>query len=136
VQTCALPILLLGNLLDVVVLEQGEIQRRQTRPVDDVASGITAQIKTWQSREPTCTVQCRILRIVNRDLVSILVHQTWRVWVAVRAPERQIRRGGDLEAGPLYVVVDISRVRKRLAAGAAQSVQISPIVTAVGICQA
>src|SRR5207247_8763755 len=109
----------------------GAIQIPQIRASVDFESGRSAQTKTLPSREPTCTVQCRILRIVNRDLVSILVHQTWRVWVAVRAPERQIRRGGDLEAVPLDVVVDTSRIRKRLAAGAAQSVHISQIFTAV-----
>src|SRR5437868_12916689 len=91
----------LGNLLDVVVLEHGEVQRSQAGTCDDIAAGIAAQIEasqiSWRKGPPKTR---------------------WR-WIAVRVKECLIWCHGNLETFGFNIVIDIAGTRKRLATGAA-----------------
>src|SRR6266853_2050065 len=69
----------------------------------------------------------------NHDLLVILVNEAIRHGVAVRVPECQVRRGGDLET-LILDVTEMARICKRLAARATESVHVGPIITAAGIC--
>ena len=90
----------LGNLLDVVVLEHGEVQRSQAWTCDDVAAGVTAQIEASEISRRKRPPKTR-----------------WR-WITVSVKERLIWRHRNLEALCLYVL-EVSRLCKRLATGAA-----------------
>src|SRR5712692_10651528 len=100
---------ILRNSFNVIILEHGEIQGRQTRAINDIASGIATQIKAWQGRQPVCTVLSRILRVGDHNLVPLAVHQAWRHRIAVRIPEVKVRCGGNLETLSLNVFVDVPR---------------------------
>ncbi len=96
----------------VIVLKQGEVQRRDAWTNQNVAPCVAAKVKAWQSWKPTSSVKSRILGISNRDLIAVRVDQTVRHRVAVRAPESRIRRRGNLETFRLDVIRRIPGPRK------------------------
>lgn len=108
----------LGNPLDVIVLEQGEVQRSHTWTNQHVASRISSQVEAWQSGEPASSVESRILRIVDGDLVAVGIYQTPGHGIAVCVPESHVGRSRNLETLSLDVVRWIPGIRERLAARA------------------
>src|SRR5229473_757832 len=98
------------NTLDVIVLEQREVQGGDAWTNQNVAPGIAAKVKTWQSWEPTGSVKSRILGVVDRDLVAVRVNQTGRHRIAVGIPESKVGRRWNLEALRLDVVRWVPRI--------------------------
>src|SRR5438270_13095604 len=88
----------LRDSLDVIVLEQREVQRSDSRAYQNIASRVSAKVETGQGREPRRAVKSRILRAVDRNLVASSVDQTGLHRVAVRIPEGEVWCGRNLEA--------------------------------------
>ena len=99
--------------LDVVVLEQGEVQVRQSRAGQDITAGVAAQVVTQRERD-----RCP---------------DAWRQGIAILVPKGQVGCRGYGEALSLDVVVGVSGVRKRVTAGPTKPVRKCPVVAVVGI---
>src|SRR2546430_3182158 len=117
----------LRDSLNVVILKQREVQRCDAWTDQDIASYVSPKVETWQSRKPTCSVQSRILWVVDRDLVVIRVDQTGRRRVTVRIPESKVRRRWNLETFRLDIPRRVPGSGERLTAGSTQSVDKCPV---------
>src|SRR6266851_9406223 len=102
----------LGDSLDVVVLENREVQTRNTRADQDIAAGISAQVETLQRSGVYGTSDARWLGIT------------------IRIPKRGVGSGRDAEALSLDVVARIAGICKHAASRSPQAVRVSKIVAA------
>src|SRR6202043_4047477 len=125
------------NPLDRLILKNGEIQVRNPRPGQEVATGTATKVETRERRQPGR--RRAAIEAISRDAVTRPVRVTRVSWIepidkagwrriAVRVPKGQTGGGRDGKALGLDVVAGISGIGKCRATGSVQPIRESPVV--------
>src|SRR5882672_815991 len=120
----------LRNSLDRLILENGKIQIRRSRSVQEIARGIASKIETCQRRQPSW----RRVAGISSDRVTRIkgvetVPEAWWRRIAVGVPKSQVGSGRNGKALGLDVVSRISRIDETRAIRGVQSIRKRPVVT-------